>query len=1233
MKPELWKIFSKQGDNLNLTGDSYLNMIFSTSAGKNAQGYAITDPSLQIVRTYIADGGWNYDTNTQLFLEYTFAELPYAVDASIFYQDVSIFNPEPSNSSSVSTVNIIDSSNYIYPSVTYAGALFLDPVSQGLIETEHLIFFEESSIGYVTPYDTSNSELIFRMVGDEDQIRFFTIDDASQEIIWSDELIYDVSEYTINQGIQINVGFTSEEEGVYERRLVVNHKVGENEYPLMELVVNAQSIGQDERFDTLLENFGLYKPKSFPKLFKESDINEDLPDWELLNYKAKHMILDHNQIMPYIGTYKGLINAIKWLGYEDIQVKEWFKNVKENKKLSLHVPYDADGRKKTIKYFSPEERKHLKKLNQLSLVYCITKETGELDNWGTPITENCYEYNLNEILIKLFALKKWLEKNIIGVNARIYDLTGEGIYFERFQNFIYGTQNIGNVANYEQSLTPLPIFKNSELVNGDTSILLTLKESNELTIQDLNTTFINFARYGWDPSNGYFSPDEYSNLSYSDPSAVFIGSPFSAPFVDLYDIQWKLLLEKENGVLTNNFVTNPLFIYENEIKFYNNYDTSTSFYDSSVNLDVTIETGYLRDPSNDNWSESLAYSIYQEKDASNLSTGKWVFESSTGIKTYTWGEFSLQTDASSSLIYELNNDYKASLFNIGGFKWTDASGSSYYLDKNYILDIVDGKIAMQIDASMTSDSILIGDNIPNDSSIRELTILKNFINFNYDTSLLEQQVNLNVTYTSPRMPIFTFDPSDVSLLYYNPDASIELVDDNSIYKMNVNHAGDYTIQINGWNGQNNAFFNYDRNSYSVWQKYPTINSYIDTSCAGNLEYACTSTYITSLEVSTLINENLYPIFDRIIPLQGLTLEYDVDNNPFIQVPSITYFQDIPEINSISKFYNLTERITSISGSNIIIDEDYQNFYKNDLVNIVQFDKGKYSFIQEASASIITATSPNFVIDNAPSNFSIDSSTEWYLLNDTQRSILNGTNDLNNRTFTCDISTYSFDENQLVAILINDQSTGYIWGSSFRVLDVSTTYNNSYGYQHIFEGNVPEFIVDNPGKYNLTAKHAFSTFVDIQINVKSATERNNLFKIYLDDIYDQQYYLDNTFVFLNILFDQEKILEQWYDPSDNLIGTEFYPFDYSIKLDVSTLVILKTEYADNNYMLNQKNIWTINKQNPSTGSNELIMRVHNFSVPYIFDEIGDYDITVESYDSFGNLKKQTFEGLISIKDEN
>jgi len=51
-----------------------------------------------------------------------------------------------------------------------------------------------------------------------------------------------------------------------------------------------------------------------------------------------------------------------------------------------------------------------------------------------PITKPIYEYRTDEILAKLFSVKQWLEKYILGVNCYISDICGEGIIIERMKN-------------------------------------------------------------------------------------------------------------------------------------------------------------------------------------------------------------------------------------------------------------------------------------------------------------------------------------------------------------------------------------------------------------------------------------------------------------------------------------------------------------------------------------------------------------------------------------------------------------------------------------------------------------------------------------------------------------------------------------------------------------------------------------------------------------------------------
>lgn len=1212
MNIQNWKIFNKAGSQLNWNPDPLIQLTFTDLTGVGAEGFLVTDPSGHAISAEMTNGGYLYDNTALTTVAYTYAldSVSYDIttNASINTLDVSIFGSNISNpnTKSISGLIIDLSTNFVYPSVTYASAIFLEPVATGLVETETLYILEKIAPNlYQRPYDAVNSILVMEFIGDDDQISFFDVDENSNEITWTDSLAFDTSTLAPDTPIQVNVGFKADNEGVYERILRIYHLVGTTLYTIAEIVVNAEAVGEDERFRTLITNFGLPDPTGMKQIFKETDINEDLPDWKFLNYKSKHIILEYDKIMPFVGTYKGLINAIKWLGYDDIYIREWFLNVKENKKLSLIVPYEAKDRTQTILMFSPEQRKTLKKLNQLSLNYCITEETGTLDVYGTPETKDCYSYNLQEVFIKLLGLKDWLEKNIIGVNCRITDITGEGIYFERIQNLIYETDNIGFNYSIDQTLTPYSPDKMSELIMGDASVRLTFLELTNTKSSDLPHSFGQMVAYAWNP----WDPSKYYSIT--DPSYLenpsqflLVGSSFAYPFINIADILWRLSVEKDlGGVLPNTVVTNPLFVYENEIRFYNTYDVSSVWFNASTNLTVLLEKAYLRDPSIDEWIHSVAYSIYP--DPSKFYD--YIMESSMGDKVgfHDYAEFAPEASGG-RLQYAYDTNYRVPLLSIQHFRFTDQDGSTQNLgNKSYILDILDGKLYMNAGT------------VPNTSD--NLTL---YLNFNYDTSLSEQMITVNAVYDSPRMRLFQFDPSayywaDPSGRTGGKDPNVYL-HDNSIYTMHVNHIGDYHIELFAWDEYNTLMYNPARELYPVFIKAPTLYTAIDT-CCNNI---CVSTYMSTNEVSTLISENLSPIYDRLIPLQGLDVEVDPSGNAYVSVPSITYFQPVPEPNSINRFINITERVTDIStNGNITIDPDFQKFYSGDDVRLVRFDKGKYSLIEEVSAHIISSNpgQPTTATLNViPPSFVIDQSTDIYILNDTYRNVTNASN--NGSNFTANISGYQFEVNQIVGLIVSHNTNGYSWGSSYKVLDVS-------GTTHTFDNPVPDFFINNPTIYSIKAKHAFSTYADFTIPTLTADEVANNFQIFLKNSYCQEYYLDDTFVLINILFDQDKVNQQWYEPSDNLINTEYFTFDQShpLNVDISTLIILQAQYDPSNYLLNQKNIWEIIEHDSSI----VLMKVFNKSVPYIFSDSGIYDVQVSSYDSYGNVAIKRYEGLISV----
>ena len=211
-----------------------------------------------------------------------------------------------------------------------------------------------------------------------------------------------------------------------------------NKLPLAVLNLYAESEAEDERFKVVLDNFGKKIDSDSEFIFRESDISEELTNYEILNKKRKELLLEGDNIYPYMGSYKALINIINFFGYYDLRIKEYFLNVDTEssnygKYLHLLIPKDEAQRKQVKKSWEIVPSKIYKKTALFGLFYDLNRATDEEDIYGIPDVEDAFDFSPEEVLIKLFGLKEVLKRQFLPLNARIYDITGEGIYFERIR--------------------------------------------------------------------------------------------------------------------------------------------------------------------------------------------------------------------------------------------------------------------------------------------------------------------------------------------------------------------------------------------------------------------------------------------------------------------------------------------------------------------------------------------------------------------------------------------------------------------------------------------------------------------------------------------------------------------------------------------------------------------------------------------------------------------------------
>jgi len=217
--------------------------------------------------------------------------------------------------------------------------------------------------------------------------------------------------------------------------------------------VYGESEEEDERHKINLNNrnLNILKLQDF-YIFKEVDIKEQGIDWIILNRKRKELLEIYPELFNNIASYKSVIQAINFFGYNDLSFTEYFQNINPesskfgqlfNMELLNIFDKSVAGWEFSNLAFENLRNEGFRKTNLFSLNYKITDTDGNFIN----------AYSLDEVRIKLLGLKKWLTENVIPIGTKIIDITGK---YQMPQPFVlkhetYHTQNF----RVEEYATPV----------------------------------------------------------------------------------------------------------------------------------------------------------------------------------------------------------------------------------------------------------------------------------------------------------------------------------------------------------------------------------------------------------------------------------------------------------------------------------------------------------------------------------------------------------------------------------------------------------------------------------------------------------------------------------------------------------------------------------------------------------------------------------------------------------
>jgi hypothetical protein len=390
--------------------------------------------------------------------------------------------------------------NFLYDNVDsiWKGRIFFKNISVYLFDNENLFILEETAPNtYRFPTLSPNQSLVFSWEDSENNDEIFLYDVIRDNTLLenfinkTDESSFAHSDFSnslaplnLKIPLQVNIAFSPLTEVAYERKLLLKFIDGATETIIAQFDVYGEGIEEEDRFKVWAQNFGIRFLREDANILKEYDIKEAYPDMDALNTARKNLLVNKEEIYPYIGTYKGLINFINILGYRDLlKVKEYWKNINTTSayfdKLAMIdiTDYLDDGKIQSLdlvdKNSNLKSGKQFKKTEFLALVYEFTAVTGNFDDDGIPIVAETTDFTVDEIFYKLNLLNKKLKNEILPINVKIKDIIGEFIYFQKL------------TINYWPDSTEIRDYQINENVN----IVLYPGESTNLVLRSLDPLY------------------------------------------------------------------------------------------------------------------------------------------------------------------------------------------------------------------------------------------------------------------------------------------------------------------------------------------------------------------------------------------------------------------------------------------------------------------------------------------------------------------------------------------------------------------------------------------------------------------------------------------------------------------------------------------------------------------------------------------------------------------------
>lgn len=231
-----------------------------------------------------------------------------------------------------------------------------------------------------------------------------------------------------------NVACKSIEEGEYICKITI----GDYGY----IRVGADFYGENESLYVNLANFGVEIPETIQKAIYDSNVHEDFKDNILINRKFKELLSNYWDVIANKGSYKSLLNSLKWFEWGDkLEIKEIWRHLIADKSFFNDEEVVSIFESKLNDSFE-----NYVKTTYISLYCSLYDERPEnigdpeYDSEFNPVLSNAVlKYSIDDIKLKLSLLSQFFGAFFLPIHMSILHAVAETKVFTNTIKTVLGS--------------------------------------------------------------------------------------------------------------------------------------------------------------------------------------------------------------------------------------------------------------------------------------------------------------------------------------------------------------------------------------------------------------------------------------------------------------------------------------------------------------------------------------------------------------------------------------------------------------------------------------------------------------------------------------------------------------------------------------------------------------------------------------------------------------------------